>query len=123
MKRRPEARKILQPRHYFKRCARFEFYKLLALYHADSKVTVEPCGGIQNVECVDSFTYFLLLHCWGRLGLDLLNTYAKNKQTKTKAKEKTANFNRGECLGSPHTSTPLKRTNNDTFRSWCDVDK
>ena len=84
----PKPEKILQPRHYFKRCSRFEFYKLLALYHADSKVTVEPCGGIQNVECVDSFTYFLLLHCWGRLGLDLLNTYAKNKETKTKAKRK-----------------------------------
>lgn len=39
---------------------------------------------------------FLLLHCWGCLRLNLLNTVAKNKQT-----EKTGNFNRGECLGSP----------------------
>ena len=27
---------IPQPRHHFKRCARIEFYKLLALYHARS---------------------------------------------------------------------------------------
>ena len=37
---RPVARKILQPRHYFERCARIEFYKLLALFHADSKIWV-----------------------------------------------------------------------------------
>ena len=98
---RPVARKILQPRHYFKKCARIEFYKLLALYHEDSKVVVWHCRWIQNEECVDSFTYFSLLHCWGGLRLNLLTTYAKktNKQTK----KKRGNFNRGECLGLPHT--------------------
>ena len=40
IKIRPVARKILQPRHYFQRCARIEFYKLLAQHHADSKVVV-----------------------------------------------------------------------------------
>ena len=29
---------FFQPRHYFKRCARIEFYELLALYHAGSKI-------------------------------------------------------------------------------------
>jgi len=98
---RPVARKILQPRHYFKKCARIEFYKLLALYHEDSKVVVWHCRWIQNEECVDSFTYFSLLHYWGGLRLNLLTTYAKktNKQTK----KKRGNFNRGECLGLPHT--------------------
>ena len=88
---RPVARKILQPRHYFKRCTRIEFYTLLALYHADSKIVV----------CVDWFSYFLLLHRWSCSRLNLLNTYAKtNEQTN---KKKTGNFNQGECPGSPHT--------------------
>ena len=37
---RSVARKILQGRHYLKRCGRIEFFKLLALYHADSKIVV-----------------------------------------------------------------------------------
>ena len=49
-----------------------EFYKLLALYHADSKAVVKHCHRIQNVVCVGSFTYFLLLHCWGCLRINLL---------------------------------------------------
>ena len=76
---RPVARKILQRRHYLKRCARIEFYKLLALYHADSKIIVV---------CVDSFNYFLLLHCWGCLRLNLRKTYDKNKPTYKKQKRK-----------------------------------
>ena len=82
---RPVARKILQARLTFKYCARIEFYKLLALYHAD-KVVVWHCREIQNEECVDSFNDFLLLHCWGCLRLNLLNTYAKNKQKKNPRK-------------------------------------
>ena len=89
---RPVARKILQPRHYFKRCARIEFYKLLALYHAESKIVVY----------MRRLIYFLLLHRWCCLRLNLLNKHAKNKQTKTNQK-KTGNFNQGECPGSPHT--------------------
>ena len=63
MNHRAVARKIFQPRHYFKRCAKIEFYKLLALYCAGSKIVVEHFRGIQNVECVliDSFTSFLFL--------------------------------------------------------------
>ena len=33
---------------------------------------VKHCGGIQNIECVDSFTYFLLLHYWDCLRINLL---------------------------------------------------
>ena len=70
---RPATRKILQPRHYFERCTRIEFYKLLALYQADSKVVVQHLmWNSKNVKCVNSFTYFLLLHCWG-CWLNLLN--------------------------------------------------
>ena len=60
---RPVARKIFQPRHYFKRCARIEFSRLLVVHHAGSKIVVQHFRGIQNLECafIDSFTFLLLL--------------------------------------------------------------
>ena len=68
---RPVARKILQRRHYLKRCARIEFYKLLALYHADSYWSMRR------------FIYLFFIVAL----LGLLNAYAKNKPTYKNKKE------------------------------------
>ena len=58
-------RKNFQPRHYFKRCSRIEFHKLLVLYHAGFIIVVWHFRGIQRVECVLIYTYlFLLLLLW-----------------------------------------------------------
>ena len=91
---RPVARKIFQPRHYFKRCARIEFSRLRVVHHAGSKIVVQHFRGIQNVECVfiDSLTFLLLL-LW----------MLAAKSTKNKGEKKVGNFNRGECPSSPHT--------------------
>ena len=68
-------------------------------YHADSKIVV----------CVDSFTYFLLLHCWGCL----MHKPKTNQPTKTK--KKTGNFNRGKCLGLPLTGFDMLVKINSVF--------
>ena len=74
-------------------------------------------SGIQNIECVDSFTYFFVVALLGLLAacnlIFLIHTQKTNKRTK----KKTGNFNRGECLGSPHTGNSPARYFNLTIIS------